>query len=445
MLAEYLDVIGMVKTYLRDTGWGRDPIFWIETITLALCAPFLIFPSRFPWLTAAALSLLILVLGGSLFAIGRFKTSPSPFKLLMIWIGAWSIVAIWASADPGLTVEKGAGLLLGLLTWRWCSRYIELEISLNLLFVVYGGIGIMFVGIGFLAVDWLDKIPQISAILAFIPQQLISFSAIGSNQGVQPNQLAGTILWVYPVLVGLAFLFWSKHKLGAILFGLAGLSLLFVLLLSQSRGGWLGGLIGLAALGWFYGLIHERNGRRRYISWGIPLVGLGILVSLFVAVGPATLSEFWSDPPDATLVGNLSTLSFRQEIWMWGVAAIRDFPLTGTGLGTFRVVVHRLYPLPVSASYDVAHAHNVFIQVALDLGVPGLFCYLGILGMYLYLGIRLLFTASSNRILVMGLLAAMIGFHVYGLVDTIAIGAKPGLLFWLLLALMDGVWRIEKR
>jgi O-antigen ligase len=43
-------------------------------------------------------------------------------------------------------------------------------------------------------------------------------------------------------------------------------------------------------------------------------------------------------------------------------------------------VVPVLYPLfTVPLDSDIAHAHNIFLQTALDLGIPGLVAYLALL------------------------------------------------------------------
>ncbi|MEM7801847.1 MAG: O-antigen ligase family protein, partial [Chloroflexota bacterium] len=265
-----------------------------------------------------------------------------------------------------------------------------------------------------------------------------------SNEGVQPNQLAGTIIWVFPLLIMIGLSCWQagQRRLGALCLVLSG-GLILILLLSQSRGGWLGGLAAISLLIWLGSFTADQVSWYRYLRLGMPAAGILAILLLIIVLEPQTILNLWLDPPDRSLVGNLGTLSFRQEVWLWAVAALQDFPITGTGLGTFRVVVYRLYPIPFPVTYDLAHAHNVFLQVGLDFGLPGLILYLSILGTYFYLGARLLFVPFSNRLIVMGLLSAMFGFHIYGLVDTIAIGAKPGLLFWLLLALMDGAWRLN--
>jgi putative inorganic carbon (HCO3(-)) transporter len=72
--------------------------------------------------------------------------------------------------------------------------------------------------------------------------------------------------------------------------------------------------------------------------------------------------------------------SGRPEIWSRAIYMIQDFPLTGIGAGTFASVADVLYPfLSFRPHLEVTHAHNLFLQIAVDLGLPGLVAYLAIL------------------------------------------------------------------
>jgi putative inorganic carbon (HCO3(-)) transporter len=126
------------------------------------------------------------------------------------------------------------------------------------------------------------------------------------------------------------------------------------------------------------------------------------------------------------------------------VYAIQDFPFTGVGLGTFRRVVGLLYPLfTISPDIDIAHAHNIFLQVALDVGVPGLIAYLALLWVA---GAVAWHVARGGppllQALAIGLLAALVSLHLYGLTDALALGSKPGLAFWMILGLLAALPRV---
>jgi putative inorganic carbon (HCO3(-)) transporter len=118
------------------------------------------------------------------------------------------------------------------------------------------------------------------------------------------------------------------------------------------------------------------------------------------------------------------------------MTAVEDFPLTGTGLGTFRRVVVERYPLAVPADFDIAHAHNIVLQVALDTGLPGLVAYMSLLAVTGVIGWRVAGRETGLRPFILGLLAALIALHAYGLGDALAPGSKPGAIFWLIMGLI---------
>jgi putative inorganic carbon (HCO3(-)) transporter len=130
-------------------------------------------------------------------------------------------------------------------------------------------------------------------------------------------------------------------------------------------------------------------------------------------------------------------------VWRWTVVAIQDFPFTGIGLGSFRRVIRRLYPLNVTPSYTVAHAHNMYLHTAVDIGVPGLIIYLTMIGLVLILGWQAAQHNAKMRSYALGLTAGLIAFHIYGIGDVLALGSKTGLAFWFLLGLITTLHKIS--
>ena len=60
--------------------------------------------------------------------------------------------------------------------------------------------------------------------------------------------------------------------------------------------------------------------------------------------------------------------------------ALQDFVFTGIGIGNFNLVIPQLYPyITIPPGVDIPHAHNLLLQIGLDLGLPGLIAYLGLL------------------------------------------------------------------
>ena len=70
----------------------------------------------------------------------------------------------------------------------------------------------------------------------------------------------------------------------------------------------------------------------------------------------------------------------RLEIWSRALYMLQDFPFTGIGMGAFRQVANLLYPFFLAGpDAEIPHAHNIFLQVGVDLGLPGLIAWLALL------------------------------------------------------------------
>jgi O-antigen ligase len=168
-----------------------------------------------------------------------------------------------------------------------------------------------------------------------------------------------------------------------------------------------------------------------------------VLASLIVAV-------WWqrsADPIAQDSVGGAALsldTGWRFEVWSRAIYGIEDFPLTGMGMNTFRSIVHVLYPLFIVApEVDVAHAHNEFLQAALDLGLPGLIAFLALYIVAFWM-LRAIWRAAPSplptRTLALGLGGGLFAHMIYGLTDAVALGAKPGILFWMLLGLITALF-----
>ena len=213
----------------------------------------------------------------------------------------------------------------------------------------------------------------------------------------------------------------------AALLGCTGL-VLGILVGTQSRGGIVALLAGILTIAFL--MVKSR--------WRIVLaVLMGVLVV-------TSVMAIRSAPESSDIFSDTLGLNSRLEIWERGIEALTDYPITGVSFNGFRRVVHALYPtFLVPESVDLAHAHNHLLQTALDLGIPGLIAYLAIWLLSAALiweamG-RLRRSRSSDHpyySLLAGLGGSMVAGWTFGLVDAIALGARPSFLWWLLLAMI---------
>lgn len=417
--------------------------FWLETAVLVLITPFLLFPEVSTVGTFFSLLFLAFLWLYPKSTASRLILPQTPINIAILMFLLMLGVSILVTADIELTLPKATGLLLGITVWRYISLFCTNQRMLWLLICGFVVVGLGFTILGVLNANWLAKIPVLEEIASQLPGASFLLPESAAN-GVHTNQIASIILIWLPLLISL-LLGWQQLEkpvwirlVVLVLFVIGAV----LLLLTQSRSGYIGmaGTLFVLLFLWRQQLPVSAV-FRKWITAVILLmmfVGIGGLMWL----GPERITLIWQDPNQESVVGNLSTIGFRQEVWQWGVAAAGDFPFTGTGLGTFRQVARRLYPLNVTPSYDIAHAHNIFLQTALDLGIPGLIAYGAILLIVGWLGWEVGKKDVTLRPFSLGILSGIIALHLFGMTDALALGAKPGLLFWMGLGLMTAMYRI---
>jgi putative inorganic carbon (hco3(-)) transporter len=410
---------------------ARPWLVWLEPALVVLLAPVLLFPSpRRSWLFTFLLLIFVLHL-----AARRRTTERSPLNvplaLLLLMVG----VSAWATHDIALSLPKIAGVLLGaalLLSIVNCSP--SPRIIAILLSAFFAG-GVTLSAMGLLGTNWIAKVPVLGNITSLLPAKIRGLQ--GAEEGFQPNGVAGGLILFIPaqltLLVCLARRGGARRETLAVGFSLA--MTLGVVLLTQSRGGWVGLAAGLVLLAAW----ASRKGR---------ILALGVILVVAVVV-------FWVGPTRAVdgamqAIGSTSsvagTIDGRLEVWNRALYGIGDFPFSGMGMNTFRKLVHLLYPLYLTVpDVDIAHCHNQLLQTALDLGIPGLVAYVMLLAAAVVMGCR---TWRRDRDgwmgrAAQGLVCGIVAQQVFGLTDAIALGAKVGVFFWVALALIATMYRVS--
>lgn len=409
---------------------------WIQLGWLVFLSPFLLFitPGRWWWLLG------IPAIWLASWLIRGFPVRATPFNLSVGLITGMALVSLLVTPDMTLTLPKAAGLFLGV-----AALYAIVDVSRlpRGIALIVGGLMVLGLGVsmlGLVGMQWLEKVGPLAAITASLPRFITGLP--GAAEGFHPNEVAGALLWVIPLALTLSIILLrrqSTRRRWGIITGLAGLWMLGVLVLSQSRSGWFGLTVAILIM---LALVS------RHIRWlAAGLVVIAILVVAVASPNRIGASLFGSTASNAALdtaQKGLSSLNwnFRVEVWQTAVEGVSDFPFTGMGLGTFRKIGHLFYPLSISPDYDFSHAHNELLQAGLDLGVPGLVAllaiYFGTFGVLWSLWRGAL--DLETRYLALGLAGCLLAHAIYGLTDAIALGAKPGVIFWILLGLTCGIF-----
>jgi len=413
---------------------------------LLLASPWLLFPSP----QRSAVILIVPALWIIAGCAGRGFLPRTPLNASLIVLAIMVLVSLYATYDIAVSLPKIAGLTLGLGAFFAAARLGGDQAWWLRIFAGFLALGVLIAAVGLLGMQSGAKIAPLAPILNRLPLALRGLP--GAEEGLNPNQVAGALLWIIPAMTMATVQnkrLWrpgpaaARRGYATAVVSLSALSLLFVVgvfVLTQSRSGYIGLAAGLA-------LMLMLGAPTRWRKW----LALGVIVGL-IGVG-AIVWRSEVNPAAQTSLGSptlpLDTLGGRVEIWSRAIYGIQDFPFTGMGMNTFRHVMPLLYPLfTVGPDVDVGHAHNEFLQAALDLGLPGLMAFialhLGVVAMLSRLW-RTVDTAAApemaaRRHAALGLGCGLLAHLVYGLTDAVALGAKPGLVFWLLLGLIAGLF-----
>ena len=406
--------------------WGL-----IEWTCLLLITPPLLFatPIRAPLLLVIpALWLLRRLL------LGRF-TPRTPVDVPVLVLMVMGGVGFCVSPNPGWSQMKINGLLLGI---GLLYATVDLLKPAGRLRWVPAGVvalSLAFLGLGLMGTRWTFKIPQLTALMTGLPGE-IGWLPEGETS-FNPNVIGGALLWVLPPSLNL--LLWAvrrgERRWGwAAAEGLVALLSLGLLIVSQARGAWLGFLVSLLML------LIVAGGRLGQIGAALLLTALLVLTM----VGPARLGQAIQVNDESVRILGTATIEQRLELWSRAQYVIADFPFTGVGLGAFEHMTRVMYPLFYGSSIPHPHAHNEFLDVAVDLGLAGLVAWQA-----LYIATFWVLWQTYRRTpdgliraLVLGSGGALIAHLVYGMFSCAVLEAKPHIVFWVTIGLSIALYQI---
>ena len=408
--------------YLRRAThwWGL-----IEWACLLLITPFLLFATP----THAPLLLVIPVLWVlRRLLLGQFVPR-TPVDVIVLVLMVMGGVAFCVSPDPAWSQLKIDALLLGVGFLYATVDLLEPAGRLRWAPAGVVAISIGFLGLGLLGTRWGLKIPQLRTLVAGLPGE-IGWLPEGETF-FNPNVIGGALLWVLPL--SLSLLVWAVRReerrwWWAAANGFTAVLCLGLLLLTQARGAWLGFSVSLLAL-----LVVAGRPLGR-IRAALLLVMLLVLV---VAGVPVLRQALQIDAASARILSTV-TMEQRLEIWSRAQYAIADFPFTGPGLDAFQYVMPVMYPLfQAPPGAIVPHAHNEFLQVALDLGLPGLVAWLALYMVTFWMLWQAYWRSTDSLIwaLALGNGGALIAHLVYAMTDCAVLDAKPNIVFWMIIGL----------
>lgn len=143
----------------------------------------------------------------------------------------------------------------------------------------------------------------------------------------------------------------------------------------------------------------------------------GVLIATGIT-GVAAIALLWASPigSQMDMMGTSTSVTSRQQIARHSLALAADFAPVGSGVGTFP----KLYqvtedPAKVERVY-VNHAHNDYLELAVETGVPGILAILLFLCWWGAAVLRMLRSPASDQFAVAGAIASA-AILLHSLVD----------------------------
>jgi putative inorganic carbon (hco3(-)) transporter len=399
-----------------------------------------------PITVSPLMAVIVVLVGVWLWGIlaGSRMVRPSWVQIPLAILVLWGTIGLYWAPDKSLTLKTLLIFSMGAAVYVITSEAVHSENEVRT--IVWAVLGIMG------AVGLYTVVTYIEGSSGISEHYVISGSErYYRAEGIftHPNYLGTFMALTIPPGIALATaeaIGWRKVLAYSLLAAaIAGL------LLTYSRGGWIGAGVGLliSVL-----LLQRRFSLLLSLSFIGTLSFIGIIVSL---VSPAVILERLAS------VGNASTdvaVIPRLEAWSAAPKLVAEHALLGTGLGNFGPAYANLlgmtpvlYSLPDWYVYAanrptqyLPHAHNLFLNLAIELGLVGLaaFMWLLVLASLKAWRIRCSTTLRQERFLSVGILGGFVAMSVANMVDTTFYQGFIIIVFFIFLGLLEAMERIDK-
>lgn len=400
---------------------------WLHSTAVALIyavsilgAPLLVTPELWP---AGFQPLIVVVALVGLAGVALRSTNGTPHALLACF-GVVAVVS-WLQADDldrafshFTALAYGLVLASGLSVWARTRARLSAAVLAGLAMTLT----MLTVGLFATRVNKLDVMPW--EFTRDWPTFKVMLPRVPNGQ-VNPNALAGTAISLVPFAVVVAVA--RRSATGMLSRAIAVLVTVVTVLIvgiAQSRAAWCAGILTFAVA-----LCLSRSRRVKTLA----------LAALVVAGVASAAGVYYSEKVNAAtlLASTRTSMQDRAFIWSQALSHIQDAPWGGIGLNEFRYVYTPPDHMP--RTHDIAHAHNMLLQTALDTGIPGLLVYVALMIALLRLASRTLRQGNAVAALVAsGSGLCLLAFHAFGTVDAIALGSKVGVFQWAVSGLILG-------
>jgi putative inorganic carbon (HCO3(-)) transporter len=304
-------------------------------------------------------------------------------------------------------------------------------------------------------------------VLIAIGASFVSFAQYGASPSstgyatglFSDHQMLGSFLMLLLPFVCMAALS-EQPSNRQLLAQIATVMTLVALLISEARSAWVGTAIGVAVLGLvtLWSASQRHHVARRKYEIVLPIMLLVVSVGFFLLVSPETGSI--GDRMRTTLnPAGESAVEYRSHLAQGAIAMIKDRPLTGQGIGLYPMYQQQFTGsgMKVWLLHDKhgnfarpgmgEMAHNLYLQTAAELGIPGLVVFAAIPLVFVLMALSRIRTmdAGVRRNVLVAATASIIAFMVDALASPSWQYGQVSMFMWIVLGMGVGSLRPRHR
>ena len=346
-----------------------------------------------------------------------FPSVTIPFAVIVLWSGLSFLVA----TEPAYVVNVFPLALTAFLLFIYAANHLKSQEDIRFV-ITCVAIAVAFCGI----LGICQHVAGTSFNLMFLggaeDQRGIEYLDVSLSRVSalfnEPNNFAHLLSGVLPLLFvcALGITGFGLRILCTVSFFLGSMSLV----LTFSRGGWLALVTSLL----FITIVSlKRQWRKNFRGFLVRLIVIGSAAVVLMA-------PFFSGIVTRLTKHDYGSAYSRIPLALTALEIIKREPLTGVGLGNYRVAVPYYDSNALAGRRgDPVTVHTMYLYIAAELGVPALGIFLWISILFFRQGIIALTSADRQRSLfALGMLTGLAGIYLYGIFEDICFGDPRFLL-----------------
>jgi len=251
------------------------------------------------------------------------------------------------------------------------------------------------------------------------------------------NDFAWYLTFVLPVPLSLLF-----SRIRGIYKSMCGLTLIVgmgALICTLSRAGWSSFVTAILIVVLLN--FSKTKGKKGLNNFTASIVAILLIVSAIVTVNPQFLNivnrRVLSDDYGAAM-SRIPQMQIASNI-------IRSHSLLGVGINNYTEVMHDYDTTEIKlTSITPYQVHNIFLQIAAEMGIAGLAIFIWLISMVYKEGLSYIKKSEGPMsAMVIGLMAGITAFLIHGLVDAASLGNHLFLIFWVFTGIIIAIRKIE--